>query len=59
MSGEKAALNPIASGLSEGVCGNGMGKNNEAKYYDSGHDVECRKEPDLRGTVPYFYAGWF
>ncbi len=59
VSGKKAALNPIASGLSEGVCGNGMGKNNEAKYYDSGHDVECRKEPDLRGTVPYFYAGWF
>ena len=59
MSGKKAALNPIASGLSEGVCGNGMRKNNEAKYYDSGHDVECRKEPDLRGTVPYFYAGWF
>ena len=29
-------------------------ENNEAKYYDSGHDVECRKEPDLRGTVPYF-----
>ena len=56
---EKAALNQIASELSEDVCGNGMGKNNEAKYYDSGHDVECRKEPDLRGTVPYFYAGWF
>ena len=59
MSGEKAALNPIASGQSEGVYGNGMGKNNEAKYYDSGHDVERRKEPDLRGTVSYFYAGRF
>ena len=26
VSGKKAALNPIASGQSEGVCGNGMGK---------------------------------